>query len=84
MHQKISSYISLTDTLTPTRPLTHTLFLLQHRSAYDEFIVHQKKISGYISLTDMIRTWFWHAPLDQIKRDNIADLILYGFFYKSR
>mmetsp|Transcript_5575 Transcript_5575/g.15001 ORF Transcript_5575/g.15001 Transcript_5575/m.15001 type:complete len:739 (-) Transcript_5575:1603-3819(-) len=54
------------------------------RHAFDEFVVHQSRLSRYICIRDMLQTWFWHAPLEQIKRGNVADLITYGFWYKSR
>jgi len=54
------------------------------RDAFNEFIVHQRRLNKYICIWDMLQTWFWNAPLEQIKRGNVADLITYGFWYKSR
>jgi len=47
-------------------------------------VVHQRQLSRYISIHDMLQMWFWQAPLHEIKRGNVADLITYGFWYKSR
>jgi len=54
------------------------------RHCFDEFVVHQRQLSRYISIRDMLQMWFWQAPLHEIKRGNVADLITYGFWYKSR
>ena len=32
----------------------------------------------------MMQKWHWGVPLDQVKRGNVADLMAYGFWYRSR
>ena len=32
----------------------------------------------------MMQKWHWNAPLESIKRGNVADLMAYGFWYKTR
>ena len=54
------------------------------RKAFDEFVVHQKRLANYISIEKMLQSWFYRAPLNQIKKGNLAELLAYGFWYKSR
>ena len=68
---------------TPMR-LSSGFPLVRRRHVYEEFVHNQKRLCRYISIEDMMRTWFCNAPLSEIKRGNIAELVLYGFFYKSR
>ena len=42
------------------------------------------QVGKYICIKQMISTWFWDAPIEAIKKENVADLLQYGFWYHSR
>lgn len=54
------------------------------RHAFDEFVIRHKRMSRYICIKDFLKTWFFNAPLEQIKRGNMAEFLAYGFYYKTR
>mmetsp|Transcript_23683 Transcript_23683/g.51983 ORF Transcript_23683/g.51983 Transcript_23683/m.51983 type:complete len:595 (+) Transcript_23683:246-2030(+) len=54
------------------------------RDVFDRFIYEQHKVSKYLCIKEMMQKWFWNVPYEQIKRGNVADLLVYGFWYKSR
>ncbi|KAG1674453.1 hypothetical protein FOA52_003058 [Chlamydomonas sp. UWO 241] len=53
------------------------------RAVFERFTTQQAKLSKYICIKKMLRMWYGDAPLDSIKRGNVADLLCYGFWYKS-
>ncbi|KXZ52317.1 hypothetical protein GPECTOR_10g949 [Gonium pectorale] len=54
------------------------------RKVFDRFIRDQPAISKYIDVVDMVSRWHWGVPAAQLTRGNVADLLCYGFFYRSQ
>lgn len=54
------------------------------RDVFDRFTRGQAKLSKYLCIQQMLRKWFWNVPISEIKKGNVADLLTYGFWYKSR
>ncbi|GLC43385.1 hypothetical protein PLESTF_000427800 [Pleodorina starrii] len=63
----------------PHRPPAHN----NPRDVFDRFIRDQKALSRYINIMDMISKWHWDVPISQLTRGNVADLLCYGFYYRS-
>lgn len=51
---------------------------------FEKFLDTGREGSRYTDITDILSRWFGGVPFSEIKRDNAADLLTYGFFYKSR
>jgi hypothetical protein len=48
------------------------------------FIKEQKAMQKYIDIEAMLRKWFDGVELSDIYRENVADLLVYGFWFMSR
>ncbi|WIA11764.1 hypothetical protein OEZ85_011858 [Tetradesmus obliquus] len=61
---------------------------VKHRPLSHDPVSSFKKAMAHLKLFADIRhflsIWFHGAPLEDIKRDNVADLLAYAFFYKTR
>ncbi|GIM02000.1 hypothetical protein Vretimale_6706 [Volvox reticuliferus] len=64
----------------PHRPPSH----VNPRDVFDRFIRDQAAMCQYIDIKDMISKWHWGVPISKLTRDNVADLLCYGFYYRSR
>ncbi|GFR43461.1 hypothetical protein Agub_g4544 [Astrephomene gubernaculifera] len=64
----------------PHRPAQHE----DPRKVFDRFVNEQAALSRYIDITDMVSRWHWNVPASQLTRGNVADLLCYGFFYRSQ
>ncbi|KAG2501920.1 hypothetical protein HYH03_000418 [Edaphochlamys debaryana] len=54
------------------------------RTVFDRFILQQASISKYIDIKDMVSRWHWGVSVEKLTRGNVADLICYGFWYRSQ
>ncbi|EFJ53114.1 hypothetical protein VOLCADRAFT_115694 [Volvox carteri f. nagariensis] len=64
----------------PHRPPPH----VNPREVFDRFIRDQSSMCRYIDILQMISTWHWNVPISELSRENVADLLCYGFYYRSR
>lgn len=48
---------------------------------FRRFICH---VARLLDPADFLGGWFYEAPLASIRRENVKDLVSYGFFYCSR
>ncbi|GLI62994.1 hypothetical protein VaNZ11_005852 [Volvox africanus] len=64
----------------PHRPPSH----INPRDVFDRFIRDRAAMSQYLDIKDMISKWHWDMPISELTRDNVADLLCYGFYYRSR
>jgi hypothetical protein len=48
------------------------------RVVFERFTKQQGKLAKYVCIKKMIQMWFCDAPLESIKRGNVAELLCYG------
>lgn len=51
---------------------------------FQQFVLDAPSIRQYTTLERCISRWFGDVPFDDIKRDNVAELFAYGFWYRTR
>lgn len=53
-------------------------------AVFDAFIKSVQHAHEVMSLPDLIVTWCKGAPIEQIKRENVAEGLCNGFWYRTR
>lgn len=53
-------------------------------TVFRRFIDSQATLSAYLDIEALLTRWFGGAPFHEIKRENVLDLLAYGFLYKRR
>jgi hypothetical protein len=57
------------------------------RLSYDplkQFAKVMQHVAEYGNIRDFLSIWFHGAPLSQIRRGNVADLLAYAFFFQTQ
>lgn len=53
-------------------------------AAFARFVVAGREMKGFMTLESVLRRWFGDVPISEIKSENLAELMSYGFLYKRR
>jgi hypothetical protein len=51
---------------------------------FKRFIRMTRDLPGGIDVREYLQQWFCDAPFERIGRENVAEMLTYGFFYKTR
>lgn len=54
------------------------------RRSWRRFIAFTKALPGGVDPGEYLQQWFCDAPFDQIRQENVREMLTYGFFYKHR
>jgi hypothetical protein len=54
------------------------------RRSWRRFIAFTKALPGGVDPAEYLQQWFCDAPFDQIRQENVREMLTYGFFYKRR
>lgn len=53
-------------------------------AVFAKFLEASKYLVNYITMQQLVSTWFRKVPVSQILRMNTVDLMTYGFWYRTR